>query len=94
MATKDTICVYVLGQIQKPGAYYLPRGSTLHQAIDAAEGLTLIADWRTIAGYSGILRHKYDGFPPQIIRFAGDRTKAEQMPLEDGDQIYFENEHF
>ncbi len=94
MATKDTICVYLLGHVRKPGAYYFPRGYTLRQAVEAAGGLTLTADWRTIVRYSGILRHKYIGFPPQIIRFAGDRAKAEQMPLEDGDQVYFENESY
>ena len=81
------VCVYVLDQVNRPGAYYLPRGSTVRQAVEAAQGLTRIAAWR----YFGIVR-PYRNVLPQTIRFGPDQARAEQTPLEDGDQLYFGHE--
>ncbi len=86
-ASKDTICVYVLNQVRRPGVYYLPRGSTVHQAIEAAQGVGRVILWQS----SGIIR-PYRNEVPTTIRFGGDRAKEEQMTLEDGDQLYLGHE--
>ena len=42
--TEVTVCVYVCGAVVSPGVYELPAGARVHQAIQAAGGLTEDAD--------------------------------------------------
>lgn len=44
---KETICVFVCGQVTEPGVYELPEGSRVYQAVAAAGGFldTAAADW-------------------------------------------------
>ena len=92
-ASSETICVYVFGEVHRPGAYYLARGSKLGQAVEAAQGVTEFAWWTPT--YSALVRQpRAGGMPPRVIPFTKDRKKDEQMPLEDGDQIYFGHESY
>ncbi len=44
----STIAVYVVGEVAKPGVYYLPAGSRIVDAIRLAGGLTASADMASI----------------------------------------------
>gem|GEM_PF-2426157 len=76
------------GAVNRPGYYYLPQGSFVRDAVEAADGLGQFAWWRI---YSGVQRPKPNGFW-EVIRFTRNRTKEEQIVLQDGDQIYFGRE--
>ena len=46
--TEETLCVYVCGQVNNPGVYYLKAGERVHNAILLAGGLTGEADYDSL----------------------------------------------
>jgi protein involved in polysaccharide export with SLBB domain len=87
--TSDSIRVAVFGYaVNRPGYYYLSRGTTVHGAIDAAQGLKNNVWWKR--PYSGIQRPRPDG-SVQTIWFQ-HRADDEQMALENGDRLRISHE--
>lgn len=88
--TERSIHVMVGGYgVERPGYYFLPRGSTVHDAFEAARG-TDRADWRR--PYSGIGRPKPDGSREQIWFARKTRASDEKLELQDGDEVRFSHE--
>jgi hypothetical protein len=84
-----TICVYVVGSVKRPGVYHLESGSTVADALKAAQGVSDAADWEH---FCGLVRQRPLDVP-QIYRFKY-RQDDEQMSLRDGDQIYIGHETY
>ena len=85
---KDRICVYVLGEVKRPGCYYLAKGAVVRDAVESALGLTRRAWW---GGESGIVRPSSHRMP-ELIHFMNNRAnpgEEEEMKLEEGDQVVF-----
>jgi protein involved in polysaccharide export with SLBB domain len=82
------ICVYVVGAVKRPGAYYLHRGSTVADAITAAQGFSPFADW---SHHCGLLRQMSLSVP-ELHRFK--HREDERISLRDGDQLYFGHETY
>ena len=76
------------GTVKQPGYYYLPKGSVIRDAVEAAHGLGDFTWWRN---YSGLERPTPDG-SFEVIRFTRNRSAEEQIVLRDGDRIYFGHE--
>ncbi len=77
---------YVLGEVNKPGAYQLHSGEVLSQALAEAGGLGQFAD----AGKIRILRHKENETVVltvnyNVVRSGGDVTA--DVPVEPGDTV-------
>lgn len=89
-ASSNIICVYVFGEVKRPGTYHLPRGYKLGYAVEAAQDVTPYAWWSP--AYSAVLRPSRGGGKPEVIPFKKGREQNIEMALEDGDQIYFSHE--
>jgi hypothetical protein len=76
--------------VNRPGYYYLSRGTTVHGAIDAAQGLKRIVGWQR--PYSGIQRPRADGSVQTIWFTEESRADDEQMALENGDRLRISHE--
>lgn len=76
------------GTVRRPGYYYLPKGSVVRDAVEAAQGLGDFTWWRN---YSGLERPRPDG-SFEVIRFTRNRRAEEQIVLRDGDGLYFGHE--
>jgi hypothetical protein len=86
--TADSIRVVVWGRsVMQPGWYYLPRGSTIHDAMVAAEAS--IHSWPP-GRHDYLQRIKADG-SLETIRFLNP-TVDEQRSLQDGDHLKFSHE--
>jgi hypothetical protein len=76
------------GTVNQPGYYYLPPGSIVRDAVEAAHGFGMMMGWR----YSGMERPTANG-SFEVIRFR-NRDTGEQLPLRNGDSLYFGHEVF
>lgn len=47
-STDENLVVDVKGAVKKPGIYHLPGGSRIHDAVEAAGGLTEVADSKSV----------------------------------------------
>jgi hypothetical protein len=87
VAGSNSIRVVIFGMsVQHPGFYFLPRGATVSDAVDAAGSKQIVA-WKH---YSGIARLKPDGSPSKID--FPSRGEGLRIQLNEGDQIYFAHE--
>lgn len=83
--TSDSICVLVTGRsVRQRGYYFLPRGATIGDAINAAQGLNERVDWTHSCW---LTRAKADGTTEATNLTS--RKEAEQLPLKDGDRLKF-----
>ncbi|MFO1452649.1 MAG: hypothetical protein U1F61_31070 [Opitutaceae bacterium] len=90
-ASASSILVAVFGMrgaVRRPGYYYLPKGSVVRDAVEAAQGLGRLTWWQS---YSGLERPKLDG-SFEVISFTKNRSVEEQIELFDGDRLYFGHE--
>jgi hypothetical protein len=89
--TQGSIRVAVIGfAVKRPGYYILPAGTTVHDAIQAAQGLGDIVGWRR--PYSGIQRHTTGASVETIWFTRSGRTAEEQLPLQAGDVLRISHE--
>ena len=89
--TTNSICVVIHALSSKPGPYYyfLPKGSTIRDAAEAAEKTQIIKDWDP--KYSSIKRPNADG-SARVIRLPEPLKSAERIVLRHGDNIRFGHE--
>jgi hypothetical protein len=89
--TDESIHIAVFGNsLARPGWYFLPRGSTLSKAIEAAGGLQSYAGWRE--PYSGITRQAQNGSSQMMWFNPQGRAAAEKMLLQNGDLLRIAHE--
>jgi hypothetical protein len=89
--TTNSIRVAVFGMgktVKRPGYYYLPSDAVVRDAVEAAQGVDDFTSWN---GYSGIERPQPDG-TLEVIRYTRDMMANEQIPLKDGDSLFFGHE--
>ena len=86
----NSIRVAISGySVKRPGYYYLLRGATVHDAIEAAQ-LSDIGRWQQ--PYSSIERQRPDG-SVEISRFTRrSRVANEQRVLENNDRVFLSHE--
>lgn len=73
------------GCIRRPGYYYLPKGSRVSGAIEAAQGLEVRATWGRFSG----IQHKATNDTWEITWFSEKNRDTElSILLRDGDMIY------
>lgn len=89
--TQQSMRVAVFGYgVNRPGYYYLPRGATVHDAIEAAQGLNTLVAWHR--PYSGIERQRPDGSVQTIWFTRAGRSTEERIDLHDGDRLCISHE--
>jgi hypothetical protein len=91
--SEGTIRILIDGySVNRPGNYHLSSGTTVQEAIDAAQGLTRIVGWQR--SYSGIQRKRPDGSVETIWFTREGRAAEEKMMLQDGDHLRVSHEVF
>jgi hypothetical protein len=89
--TTNSIRIAVFGMqrsVNRPGYYHLPSGAVVRDAVRAAQGVDESTGWTR---YSGLIRQKPGG-KLEIIRYKSDQFANEQIPLKDGDSLFFGHE--
>ena len=80
---EGTIAVIILGEIRRPGIYYLKQGSRVIDALEAAGGFA-----GGISYWGSFVRRRADDGTERRIRFGKNRYSNCSIVLSEGDMVY------
>ena len=91
-ASSRSLTVSITGEVRRPGAYQLPAGAVVQDALDAVAPFTEYEWWSTLR-----LTRAMDSGENQVILLTSkrpDRQRLKTIPVKDGDHIHLERTPF